>query len=91
MKQAYEADKKNWLATEHMRLAKKNWLAKEKFSEETPGLFQPEFLDTRGMSLTAKCYLVKMRPMKINIAAKVFQRSIMICIFTPIKMSWMFV
>ena len=46
MKQAYEADKKNWLAT-------------DKFSERTPGLFKPEFLGTRSVWLTAKCYLVQ--------------------------------
>ena len=46
MKQAYETDKKNWLAT-------------DKFSERTPGLFKPEFVGTRGMWLTAKCYLVQ--------------------------------
>ena len=46
MKQAYEADKKNWLAT-------------DKFSERTPGLFKPEFVDTRGVKFTAKCYLVQ--------------------------------
>ena len=46
MKQAYEADKKNWLAT-------------DKFSERTPGLFNPEFVGTRGVWLTAKCYLVQ--------------------------------
>ena len=46
MKQAYEADKKNWLAT-------------DKSSERTPGLFKPEFVGTRGMWLTAKCYLVQ--------------------------------
>ena len=46
LKQAYEADKKNWLAT-------------DKFSERTPGLFKPEFVDTRGVWLTAKCYLVQ--------------------------------
>ena len=46
MKQAYEADKKNWLAT-------------DKFSERTPGLFKPEFVGTRGVWLTAKCYLVQ--------------------------------
>ena len=39
--QAYEADKKNWLAT-------------DKFSERIPGLFKPEFVGTRGMELTAK-------------------------------------
>ena len=36
MEQAYEADKKNWLATEN-------------FSERTPGLFKPEFVGTRGV------------------------------------------
>ena len=46
MKQAYEAHKKNWLAT-------------DKFSERTPGLFKPEFVGTRGVWLTAKCYLVQ--------------------------------
>ena len=46
MKQAYEADKKNWLAT-------------DKFSERTTGLFKSEFVGTRGVGLTAKCYLVK--------------------------------
>ena len=45
-KQAYEADKKNWLAT-------------DKFSEGTPGLFKPEFVGTRGVWLTAKYYLVQ--------------------------------
>ena len=46
MKQLYEADKKNWLA-------------KDKFSERTPGLFKPEFVDTRGVWVTAKWYLVQ--------------------------------
>ena len=46
MKQAYESDKKNWLAT-------------DKFSERTPGLFKLEFVGTRGVRLTAKCYLVQ--------------------------------
>ena len=46
MKQAYEADKKNWLAT-------------DKFSERTPGLFKPEFVGTRRVWLTGKCYLVQ--------------------------------
>ena len=46
MKQAHEADKKNWLAT-------------EKFSERTPGLFKPEFVGTRGVWLTAKRCLVQ--------------------------------
>ena len=46
MKQAYEADKKNWLAT-------------EKFSERTAGLFKLEFVGTRVVWLTAKCYFVQ--------------------------------
>ena len=46
MKQAYEADKKNWIAT-------------YKFSERTPGLFKPEFVGTRGVWLTAIWYLVQ--------------------------------
>ena len=46
MKQAYEADKKNWLTT-------------DKFSERTPGLFKRASVGTRGMWLTAKCYLVQ--------------------------------
>ena len=46
MKQEHEADKKNWLAT-------------DKFSERTPDLFKPRFVGTRGVWLTAKCYLVQ--------------------------------
>ena len=46
MKQEYEADKKNWLAT-------------DKFSKRIPGLFKPEFVGARGVWLTAKCYLVQ--------------------------------
>ena len=41
MKKAYEADKKNWLAT-------------GRFSKRTTGLFKPEFAGTRGVWLTAK-------------------------------------
>ena len=44
MRQEYEADKKNWLAT-------------DKFSGRTPGLFKPEFVVTRWAWLTAKCNL----------------------------------
>ena len=42
MKQAYKADKKNWIAT-------------DKFSDRIPGLFKPEFVGTRGVWLTEKC------------------------------------
>ena len=71
MKQAYEADEKNFLAT-------------EEFSKRTPGLFKLEFVGTRGVWLSAKCYLVQNESGKINIAVKVFQRSIRICIFRPL-------
>ena len=53
MKQAYKAGKKNWLTT-------------DKFSEKTPGLFKPEFVGTRGMWLTAKCYLVQNEALNEN-------------------------
>ena len=46
MKQAYEANKKNWLAT-------------DKISKRTLNLFKPEFVGTRGVWLTAKCNLVQ--------------------------------
>ena len=76
MKQAYETDKRNWLAT-------------DKLSERTPGLFKPEFVQ-ESCGLLQSATLFKMRLMKINIAAKVFQKSIMICIFSAIRMSWIF-
>ena len=53
MKQAYEDDKKNSLAT-------------DKFSERTPGLFNPELGGTRGVWLTAKCYLVQNEALNKN-------------------------
>ena len=78
MKHPYEADKKKCIAT-------------GKFSERTPGLFKAEFVDTRGMWLIAKCYFVQNQALNENkSAAKVFQANIMICIFSTIKMSWMF-
>ena len=46
MRQAYEADKRNWLATGKSR-------------KRTPSLFKPEFVSTRGVWLTAKRYLVQ--------------------------------
>ena len=79
MRQAYGADKKNWLAT-------------DKFSDRTPGLFKPELVGTRGVWLTAKCYLVQNEVMKmrmINTAVRVFQRNIMIYIFNVIRVFWM--
>ena len=79
IKQVYEADEKNWLAT-------------DKFSERTSDLFKPEFVGTRGVWLTAKGYLVQNEALNIkqNIGAKAFQRSIIIYIFSAIKISWMF-
>ena len=53
MKQAYEAAKKTWLVT-------------DKFSEKTPGLFKPEFVGTRGVWLTTKCYLVQNETLNKN-------------------------
>ena len=53
MKQAYKADKKNWFAT-------------DKFSEGTPGIFKPEFVGTRGVWPTAKCYLVQNESLNEN-------------------------
>ena len=41
MRQAYEADKRNWLATGKSR-------------KRTPSLIKPEFVSTRGVWLTAK-------------------------------------
>ena len=40
-------------------LKDKNWIATDKYTERTPGLFKPEFVGTRGMFLTSKCYLVQ--------------------------------
>ena len=53
MNQAYEAGKKNWLAT-------------DKFSERTPRLFKPEIVGTKGVWLTAKCYLVQNETLNEN-------------------------
>ena len=57
MKQAYETDKKNQLAT-------------DKFSKRTPGLFKPGFAGTRGVWLTAKCYLVQNKANKNKYSCK---------------------
>ena len=38
---------------------KSKWLAADKFSERTPGIFKPEFIGTRMVVLTAKCYLAQ--------------------------------
>ena len=46
MKQAYEADKKNWLVT-------------DEFSKRPPCLFKLEFVGGRGVWLTTKCYRVQ--------------------------------
>ena len=78
IRQAYEADKKNWLVT-------------DKFSKTAPGIFKSEFISIRGVWLTAKCYLVQNKIGKNKYSSvKVFQRSIMICILSNIKVSWMF-
>ena len=74
MRQAYETDKKNWLAT-------------DKFSERTPGLFETEFFGTRGVWLNKVLFKIKIRSETINISVKVFQRSIMVCILSVIRAS----
>ena len=45
---------------------KKNWLATDKFSERTPGLFNPEFVGTRGVWLTVTRYLVQNEALNNN-------------------------
>ena len=50
----------------HTKPTKINWLATDKFSERTPGLFKLEFVGTRGVWLTAKCYLVQNEPLTEN-------------------------
>ena len=79
MKQAYEADMKNWLAT-------------DKFSERICRLNLRLNLSAQGAcGLLQSATLFKMRhSMKIKNFAKAFQRSIMICIFSAMKMPWMF-
>ena len=53
IKQEYEAEKKNWLAT-------------DKFSERTPGLFKPESVGTKDVWLTAECYLFQNEALNKN-------------------------
>ena len=67
---------------------KTNWLATDKFSERTPGLFKPEFVGTRGVWLTAKCYLVQNEEeIHLCIVAKVSRRSKMTCVLNATKTS----
>jgi hypothetical protein len=37
----------------------KNWLATDKFSERTPGLFKIEFIGSKMIALTPKCYFAE--------------------------------
>ena len=37
----------------------KNWLATDEYSERTPGLFKPEFIGSKMIALTAKCYFAE--------------------------------
>ena len=46
MKKSYEGDKENWLVTDQL-------------SKRATRLFKPEFVGTRGVWLTGKCYLVQ--------------------------------
>ena len=44
---------------ENYQVNKKNWLATEKFNKRTTGLFKSEFVGTRGVRYAARCYLVQ--------------------------------
>ena len=78
MKQAYEADKKNCLAT-------------DKFSERTPGLFKPEFVGTRGLWVTAKCYVVQNETLNKNkYSCKGVSKKHNDLFFGVIRMFWIF-
>ena len=78
IKQAYEADKKNWLVA-------------GKFSERTPGLFKPEFIGTRGVWLTAKRCLVQNEANKDDkYSSKGVSKQNNDLHFSVTKMPWMF-
>ena len=69
---------------------KTNSLATDKFSKRTPGLFKPEFVGTRGVWLTAKCYLVQNEEemytnKETSIVAKVSLKSKMTCVLSASK------
>ena len=72
-----------------MRLKRRIGSQQTNFEGKKTGLFKPEFID-RGVWLTPSVILFKMKSKKINIVVKVFQRNIMICILSAIKVSWMF-
>ena len=38
---------------------KKNWLATDDYPKRTPGLFKPEFVETRGVFLSSKYHLMQ--------------------------------
>ena len=77
MKQAYEADNKNWLPT-------------DKFSERTPVLFKPEFVGTRGVWRTTKCYLVQNEANKNKCSCKGVSKKHNDLHFQRYKNVWMF-
>ena len=78
MKQAYEADKKNWLPI-------------DKFSDRTPGLFKPEFVGRRGWWLTAKCYHVQNETLnKDKYSCKGVSKKHNDLFFGVIRMFWIF-
>ena len=78
IKQAYEADEKNWLVT-------------GKFSERTPGLFKPEFIGTSGVWLTAKRCLVQNEANKDDkYSSKGVSKQNNDLHFSVTKMPWMF-
>ena len=78
MRQAYEVDKINWLATN---------LVRDHLACLSLNLFVQKVC---GLPLSATLIKIKIRLRKISVAVKVFERSIMICTLSAIKMSWMF-
>ena len=79
MRQTYEADKNNWLATDNLAREHLGYLSLNLLIQEVCGL-----------PLSATLFKNKIRSGKVNTAVKVFQKSIMICVLSALKMSCMF-
>ena len=47
----------------------KNWLVTDEFSKRKPGLFKPEFIGSKMIALTAKCYFAEVKTV-LNIVVK---------------------
>ena len=75
-----------------MKLTRKIGLQQTNLAREHSVYLSPNLLieEACGLPLSATMFKIKMRSGKINIAVKVFQRTIMICILNAIGMPWMF-